>query len=140
MQAAFRLSGRRKVVLAKALHAPNRGTTMITSPSDAMPTVVTITVGAVEAGLLAHTACAADPIFADSLEVRGTGGYLADADPRWGAGTLLWCDSTIEALVVCQYERACGYDATAVWDVCMAADCADPHAVLTSRPWPLPIT
>lgn len=61
---------------------------------------------------------------------------LSPYDPTFAAGTLHWCASAADALLLRCYEEACGHDVTLLSDE--ASDPAhgpDPWVVLTSRPW-----
>lgn len=88
---------------------------------------------------MAGPAHQADPVWAETLQIRGSGGRTLDPDdPRFLSGTLFWCERALEAMAVCQYERACGYNATMLWDVYADGTDLDRDVILSSRPFPQP--
>jgi hypothetical protein len=55
-------------------------------------------------------------------------------DPVWDGGTLVWCDSALDAIVLAAYEQHHGYRSTLLWDVAADAPSDGGHVVLTTRP------
>jgi hypothetical protein len=113
---------------------------MLDDASHSMPSSVTITIGAREAPMLISMSAPAhqsDPLWTETLQIRGSGGRTLDPDdPRFLSGTLFWCERALEAMAVCQYERACGYNASMLWDVYADPAGPDRDVVLSSRPYP----
>lgn len=62
------------------------------------------------------------------------------AAPVFDDGTLHWCESAVEALLLAKVHRAAGFTAHVLWD--LAAEPGGPvpdgHVVLTSRPFGTP--
>jgi hypothetical protein len=112
---------------------------MLDDASRLMPASIKITIGAEEVAMLisvAGPAHQADPLWIETLQIRGSGGHTLDPDdPRFLSGTLFWCERALEAMAVCQYERACGYNATMLWDVYGDDTALDRDVVLSSRPF-----
>jgi hypothetical protein len=115
---------------------------MLDDASRLIPASITITIGAEEVAMLismAGPAHQSDPVWTETLQIRGSGGRTVDPDdPRFLSGSLFWCERAIEAMAVCQYERACGYNATMLWDVDADGTDLDRDVILSSRPFPQP--
>lgn len=54
-------------------------------------------------------------------------------DSVFQGGTLHWCETGSDMLLLAAYERACGYTVILLSDE--TAGMSDPFVVLTSRPW-----
>lgn len=66
--------------------------------------------------------------------LRGAEGFADAQDPAWKGGTLMWCENALEAIVLCDYEAACGHRSQRLWDE--ASDANNPgHVVLSARPF-----
>lgn len=70
------------------------------------------------------------------FEPHGVGDHLS---PSWEGGTMTWCSSAAEALLVRGYERASGFDTMILWDLATAESCThcpDAWVVLSTRSFP----
>lgn len=67
----------------------------------------------------------------DGRFIELDGGNLAD--PAWNGGTMHWCDSGADALLLRAFEEAAGHRAILLSDE--AAGELEPWVVLSSRPW-----
>lgn len=52
-------------------------------------------------------------------------------DPRWAGGTMTWCHTASDALLLRAYEHAAGADAMLLFDCCMPD--GDVYVVLSTR-------
>lgn len=70
------------------------------------------------------------------FEPHGVGDHLS---LTWQEGTMTWCTSAVEALILRTYERANDFEAMVLWDLAMAETAphpADAWVVLSTRPFP----
>ena len=94
-----------------------------------------IHIDAERASALWHTACGARVIDQDGrFELMGGDVYTHSGESTWKGGTVMWCASALEAIVLSDYEAACGYDRQLLWDLAAGADDSG-HVVLSSRAW-----
>lgn len=63
----------------------------------------------------------------DRFEVVAPG--LDLEDERWGAGSMSWCATAADAILLLAYEKACGFDAGLLMDTMYE----DPFVVLSTR-------
>lgn len=70
-----------------------------------------------------------DEEHAGRFEVGSPG--LDVMDERWGGGSMSWCATAADAILLLSYEKACGFEAGLLMDL----EYPDPYVVLTARPF-----
>jgi len=101
-------------------------------PSTTMNLVVHI--DAERANALWHIACGPKVLDEDDrFELIGGDAHTYSERSRKG-GTVMWCQSALEAIVLSDYEAARGHGSWRLWDMA-ARGCESGHVVLTSREW-----
>lgn len=70
----------------------------------------------------------------EGFEVLDGAAHLPDDCDAWDRGRLMWCDSVLEAIVLADYETACGYQSQLLWDLATFGSDHQGHVVLSSRP------
>jgi hypothetical protein len=111
-------------------------TTTIARPNE--PVTLTIRLDARRAQLLWENASPAEYFeFENRFEdVEGDDGGISmyDSD-AWSVGTVMWCGGVLEAMALCDYEAANGFESHLLWDKSSGPEWPNGYAVLTSRPW-----
>jgi hypothetical protein len=73
---------------------------------------------------------------AERFEVRTDFDGPLPNDPQFDGGTMMWCDTASDTLMLLAYEQACGFLTTWLWDL----ESHDPrfhsNIVLSSRNYP----
>ena len=102
--------------------------------NETVPLTMLVTIDETRAQMLWHAAAAVAGFDLDwGFEVPGSAGpYVHDGDAVWDGGRLMWCDSGLEAMVLADYERACGFASRHLWDV--SGPAGPGHVVLSARP------
>lgn len=69
----------------------------------------------------------------ERFEVLGDG-QLPENPNDWEGGRLMWCDSRLEAMILADYETACGFQSQLLWDLAAFDTDIEGPVVLSSRP------
>lgn len=74
---------------------------------------------------------------ADRFEIMSSEDAPQPGDAVFDGGTMTWCATASDALLLVAYEEAGGFRATLLWDLNAAAERAPAiaYVVLSSRPW-----
>lgn len=99
---------------------------------------VTITLDPATAELLGRTW--AQNLYAehpDNFEIMSSEGATQPGDAVFDGGTMTWCATAADALLLAAYEEAGGFRATLLWDLGAAEAAVPPvaYVVLSSRAW-----
>lgn len=106
---------------------------MTPEPDGASAVYLSVRIDPQRASLLYNNACRASEMIWDGrFETLGDGVFLPD-DPVWDSGRLMWCDSALDAMVLADYEAACGYQSLLLWDLASFDSGFPGHVVLSSR-------
>ena len=72
----------------------------------------------------------------DSFEIVSSEGSAQPGDAVFDGGTMTWCATAADALLLAAYEEAGGFRTTLLWDLAAAeVPVQVAYVVLSSRPW-----
>ena len=117
-------------------HRPEQVPAAVTAPAAAevAEVALTVTIDADRARRLWIVMAAAGGVLRQPGRFqRGSGEYYHhDLSSGWDAGRAMWCDTALDAMVLADYERACGYQVLSLWDLAYEPG----HVVVSTRPAP----
>ena len=92
-------------------------------------------IDAERASALWHIACGSKVLDQDGrFELIGGDAHTYSEERSRKGGTVMWCESALEAIVLADYEAFCGYGSWRLWDMA-AQEGESGHVVLSSCEW-----
>ena len=98
--------------------------------------VLSVRITSSRAQKLWHTAAAAAPIdLEDRFEyIEDSPAPALEDEDFWASGTVMWCDSALDAFTLADYETSLGFANRLLWDLAMGPNWPGGYAVLSTRP------